>query len=226
MRGPLRAVCTHAFTCLVLQGSLALLLLLPQRLFPAQSGELTAKSERGSEAMAAGRFDEAVAIYADLARALPNDAGPLLNLGMAHSLAGRPRDAVRPLARAVQFGDYEAADPLLEALVKQSPSSADLRLLHGDTSLQAQKIDQAIPALEAALRADPSLLPARASLGRAYIQAGRQADAIPHLKAALLIDEDGTLHYQLARAYQATGQTALAREMLEKYAAFEKAKRK
>jgi predicted Zn-dependent protease len=482
----------------VLRGSLALLLLLPQQLFPAQSGELTAKSERGSQAMAAGRFDEAVAIYADLARALPNDAGPLLNLGMAQSLAGRARDAVRPLARAVQLqpslhpawlflgiayldtgqparavapltravatdplsvkarqmlanayqsleqyenasrelrrlteldrtsasawyglgqshealaqrafdslrraapgsayesllvadvleseenpaeaiellrsaldklprmraarealaelyelagdagraaeerqraaglppldcasakpecefrkgrhneaiaalkgradaeshywrarahnelareafaqlealppspeshafraelyrnqgrhsesvselrqaatlapgdrriqkalamslylsGDYDAAAPLLEALVKQSPSAADLRLLHGDTLLQAQKIDQAIPALEAALRLDPTLLPARASLGRAYLQAGRQADAIPHLKAALLTDEDGTLHYQLARAYQATGQTALAKEMLVKYAAFEKAKRK
>ncbi|HEY4816030.1 MAG TPA: tetratricopeptide repeat protein, partial [Candidatus Acidoferrum sp.] len=58
---------------------------------------------------------------------------------------------------------------------------------------------------------------ARKALARAYIAVGKASDAIPHLRAALAADEDGSLHYQLARAYQATGQTGLAKEMLEDY---------
>jgi Flp pilus assembly protein TadD len=46
---------------------------------------------------------------------------------------------------------------------------------------------------------------------------GQAANAIPHLRAALPIDEDGTLHYQLGRAYQAHGDRELAREMLKTY---------
>ena len=45
------------------------------------------------------------------------------------------------------------------------------------------------------------------------------------ISAALKVDEDGSVHYQLARAYQATGRTAMAKQMLEKYAAIEKARR-
>jgi len=54
-------------------------------------------------------------------------------------------------------------------------------------------------------------------LGLAYLQAGQAANAIPHLRAALPIDENGTLHYQLGRAYQAHGDRDLAREMLKAY---------
>ena len=122
--------------------------------------------------------------------------------------------------------DYESAERLFERLLKLEPKSAELQFMYGDTLLQAQKPETAIAHLEAAARVNPEVLPGRAALARAYLQVGRQADAIPHLKAALEIDEDGSLHYQLARAYQATGQAALAKQMLAKYEAMQKAKSK
>jgi Flp pilus assembly protein TadD len=60
------------------------------------------------------------------------------------------------------------------------------------------------------------MLAARAALGGAHLQAGRPADAIPHLVAAAPTDEDGSLHYQLSRAYQAAGQSEPAAQALRK----------
>ena len=148
-------------------------------------------------------------------------------LKRAQTLAPDDRDIQRELATSYYFNrDYESAERLLERLVKLVPQSAELQFLYGDTLLQAQKPEHAIPPLEAAARANPGVLPGRAALARAYLQVGRQADAIPHLKAALETDEDGSLHYQLARAYQATGQPVLAKQMMAKYEAILKAKSK
>jgi hypothetical protein len=43
------------------------------------------------------------------------------------------------------------------------------------------------------------------------------------LKAALVTDTDGSLHYQLARAYQATSQPDLAQSMLDEYQKMQRA---
>lgn len=147
-------------------------------------------------------------------------------LRRALKLAPDDRRLQRELATSLYLSrDYEAAAPLLRALLAQEPASADVNFLYGDTLLQGQKVADAIPALEAAVRLDPARADARASLGRAYLEVGRHADAIPHLKAALQTDEDGSLHYQLARAYQAAGHADLAKAMLEKYAAIQKARK-
>ena len=148
-------------------------------------------------------------------------------LQKAEKLAPGDRRIQRELATSLYLSrDYEAAAPLLEKLLTQEPESAELNFIYGDTLLQAQKSEQAIPVLEAAVRRDSNLMEARVSLARAYLQLARYADAIPHLKAALATDEDGSLHYQLARAYQATGQAVLAKQMMAKYEAIQKAKSK
>jgi predicted Zn-dependent protease len=46
--------------------------------------------------------------------------------------------------------------------------------------------------------------------------AGDPARALPHLEAARETDEDGSLHYQLSRAYQAQGHAARAEEALRR----------
>jgi len=71
--------------------------------------------------------------------------------------------------------------------------------------------------LKHALARDPKLLAAHKALARAYLAAGSAAQAIPHLQAALATDEDGSLHYQLASAYQASGQPSLSKQALLKY---------
>ena len=113
--------------------------------------------------------------------------------------------------------DYAAALPLFQSLLTAQPASAELNYLTGETLLDLQRAEEAIPLLSRATNRDPTLILARKALARAYLAAGRPGDAVPHLKAALASDEDGSLHYQLARAYQANGQAGLAKDMLEEY---------
>jgi tetratricopeptide (TPR) repeat protein len=114
-------------------------------------------------------------------------------------------------------GDYQTARELLGALLKRQPNSAELNYLLAETLLFMQQAEEAVPLLKKSVELDPKLLAAHGSLANAYLQLGQATRAIPHLKAALGTDEDGSLHYQLARAYQSSGQQEQAKEMLEKY---------
>jgi tetratricopeptide (TPR) repeat protein len=132
----------------------------------------------------------------------------------------RPGDAglQRELAAALFFAkDYKAALPLLEPMLKKEPESAELNFFTGDSLLRLEQPGKAIPYLEAAVRTDANLLPARASLGLALARLDRQADAIGHLEAALAMDDDASLHYALARAYQAAGQADRAKQTMAAY---------
>jgi predicted Zn-dependent protease len=117
---------------------------------------------------------------------------------------------------------FEAADlararQLFQELLESQPESAELNYYLGDILLKSQKPAEALPFLHKAVDHDAGLLPARASLARTYLALGQADKAIPHLKAALSVDEDGSLHYELGRAYQAHGQLALARQTLKQY---------
>jgi predicted Zn-dependent protease len=85
-----------------------------------------------------------------------------------------------------------------------------------------QRADEAIPLLNRAVLHDPKSLAAHKSLARADLAAGKAIEAIPHLKAALPTDDDGSLHYQLAQAYQATGESELAKKALADYQKIER----
>lgn len=129
----------------------------------------------------------------------------------------------KQLAVSLKFSqDYAEALPLLQSLLHGQPGSAELNYLTGETLLDLQRAEEAIPLLSRAVTRDPQLIAAHKALARAYLAAGKAREAIPHLKASLAADQDGSLHYQLARAYQATGQPGLAKEML---AAYEKSQR-
>jgi superkiller protein 3 len=121
------------------------------------------------------------------------------------------------LSSVYRAGDYPAALKLADEQLRENPSSAELNLLKGDILVASQDTAKAIPCLRTALKYDPNLLAAHRALGQAYMQAGLQSDAIPHLQAAASIDEDGSLHYQLARAFQATGKPELAKKALDEY---------
>jgi predicted Zn-dependent protease len=129
------------------------------------------------------------------------------------------------LASLYQARDYAAALPLVEELLRQDPTSAELNLTKGDILLSSEETEKAIPYLKASLKLNPKLLAAHHALGRAYMQVGQPAAAIPHLEAALPIDEDGSLRYQLARAYQSTGQAEAAKKTLQEYQQRQKADR-
>lgn len=113
--------------------------------------------------------------------------------------------------------DYSKALPLFQKLLRQQPASAELNYLTGDTLLDLQRAEEAIPLLKRAVVGDPKSLTAHKSLARADLAAGKALEAIPHLKAALPTDEDGSLHFQLAQAYRASGQSELAKKTLADY---------
>ncbi|UCF39155.1 MAG: tetratricopeptide repeat protein [Acidobacteriota bacterium] len=126
--------------------------------------------------------------------------------------------ARRELALSLYLNrDYDSAKSLVDELLTEEPGSAQLNFLAGDILLYEQLVEASIPFLEKAVQADPSFLGAHSSLGRAYMFLADAEQAIPHLKAALSQDEDGSLRYQLARAYQRTGQRDLARTMMAEY---------
>jgi Flp pilus assembly protein TadD len=64
---------------------------------------IAAHAAEGAAAMQAGRFDDAAMIYEELTSARPNDAGLLMNLGMARYMAGHPEAALGPLQKSVRL---------------------------------------------------------------------------------------------------------------------------
>ena len=127
---------------------------------------------------------------------------------------GHPDFTRELIAAFLQTREYPEAQKLLDAAPAKS---ADLNFLQGDLYLAQQLADQAIPYLKQAAQQDPTLLGAQAALARAFLQAGQPAEALPHATAALSLDSDGSLHFQLARAYQAAGQAEPAKAAMAKY---------
>ena len=139
---------------------------------------------------------------------------------IAEALKLSPGDArlEREYATSLYFArDYAAAIPLLEKEMNRDPKNAEVYFFIGDSYLKQEKPDEAVTYLAAAALYDPKLLPARGSLGVALARTGKQKEAIPHLEAALSVDEDGSVLYQLSRAYQATGESDKARAAVAKY---------
>lgn len=113
--------------------------------------------------------------------------------------------------------NYGSAEPLLKQLLRTDQNSAELTFELGDTLLELDDLKNALPLLAQAVKRDPRMLAAQASLGRADMEAGQIAAAIPHLQAALAADIDGSLYFQLAKAYEETGQAALAKHAREQF---------
>ncbi len=130
---------------------------------------------------------------------------------------GNPRLEHELAVSLFMAADYPAALERAVQLLKADPHSADVNFMAGDSLLRLEQPDKALPYLRAALSSDPSLRAADASLGLALARLGKGAEAVPHLERALELDDDGSLHYQLARAYQAAGAAEKARAVMADY---------
>jgi predicted Zn-dependent protease len=124
----------------------------------------------------------------------------------------------RELAISVYLArDYPRAEKLIGEQLRHDAAAPELHYYLGDIFLNQDKAADALMELQRAVDLDPKLLPAHAVLARALMQAGKSREAIPHLEAAREIDQDGSIHYQLSRAYQADGRTDAARTALARY---------
>jgi len=153
----------------------------------APQTDLAALAGRGRTAMAAGRFDEAAELYARVVKALPDEPGMRLSLGMALSMAGRPAAALEHL---------EAAARLQPAL---APASLFLGMAHMDLGQPAR----AIGPLQRFLAAQPGDLDARRMLADAFVLTGRFEDAVRQLREVTAqATRDPRAWYALGRAYE------------------------
>lgn len=118
--------------------------------------------------------------------------------------------------------DYGKAIPALQKLAAADPSSADLQFMLGESLWRTQRGDEASGYLRRAIELRPDMLPAHADLGLALLQANKPAEAVEHLEKAQSLDDDGSLHYSLARAYQASGNAEGARKSMETYREIQK----
>jgi len=129
----------------------------------------------------------------------------------------------RQLASALfDAQDYQGAMPLAAELLTQEPKSPELNYLLGASLWRTEQAEKALPYLEASVAGPAGNPAAEAALGLALEALNKNAEAIPHLKKALTLDDDGSLHYSLARAYRAAGQTQLAASALDEYQKIQK----
>jgi predicted Zn-dependent protease len=132
-------------------------------------------------------------------------------------MPGNPRAQQELAISLFLANDYRAAFDAVSELLKAGAPSPELNFIAGDSLLRLEDPERAEAYLRAALRADPKMAAAAASLGLALSRLGRNSEAVPLLEKSLELDDDGSLHYQLARAYQAAGESEKARLAMAKY---------
>ena len=145
-------------------------------------------------------YDEAISEYKLALDEAPNDPAALQGLTSAYLFDGKIEDAVKTATAALSL----------------KPNDPELNLLFGEALVAQRKYQEAEAPLQKSLSGKPQLLPqAHALLGQVYAGLGRVSEAIANLKLGLDADEDGSFHYQLARLYRQTGDTAAAAAAME-----------
>jgi tetratricopeptide (TPR) repeat protein len=175
------------------------------------------------------QLPESVQIHALKAQTFQDHRQPLEAVGewkAALKLAPDDGQIKRELAAALfSAKDYQGVMPLVEELLAQAPKEAELNYLMGASLWRTEQAEKGLPYLELAVQEDANLLPAEAALGLALAALNKDAQGIPHLKKALALDDDGSMHYSLARAYRAAGEIKLASEAMQEYQKIQKQNR-
>src|ERR1700682_2287933 len=153
----------------------------------SQSDDLAAKSQRAQEFMAEGKFADAVPLYRELNLAVPNNAGLLLNLGMALHMAGEEHKSI----------------PQLEAAVKLDPKLAPAWLFLAAARLQLGQAPSAIQAVQTVLSLQPDHPGALEILAAALLSLNRAAEAAEQYRKLADVDpESAPAWYGLGRSYE------------------------
>lgn len=168
---------------------------------PGQGEALAATAQRGREAMEAGRYREAIAVYRDLVKALPDLPGLKMNLGMAHYMAGQFQEAI----------------PSLEAAVKGDPDLTAGWLFLGASQQHLGRSAKAIAPLQKYLQKEGKDPKARQFLGDAFLAVQRFHDAIEQFQNLSKLDPGNPrAWYGLGKSFE--GLAARAFERLERIA--------
>ena len=168
----------------------------------ARAGEIDANSTRmhgllGDVFREQRRWDDAEAEYRKAVALDPN--GHNARLGLAITL----------------FTELKTDDALSidESLLAEDAANPGANLLAGEIFVQRNQFSEAEPYLLKCANLMPELVPRyHALLGRVYAETDRIHEAMAEYKLGLSTDENGSIHYQLARLYQKSGNKAAAQE--------------
>lgn len=170
----------------------------------ARAGELDPDAPRlhvliGDAFRQQRRWSDAEAEYRKAVSLDPTSRAARLSLGIVLFTELRTEEA------------FEVNKPLLAEM----PQDPEANLLAAEILVQEHKFEAAEPYLFHCQNIKPELVPrVHILLGQVYAETGRLADAIAEYNLGITTDEDGSLHYQLARLYQKTGnQNAAAEEI-------------
>jgi tetratricopeptide (TPR) repeat protein len=146
------------------------------------------------------RFEDAQVEYQNALAITPNDPAALI--GLASAYFGN--------------GNIEKTKETAQLALKQTPDDPELNLLMAEALVSTYRFDDAEPYLQKALSAKPQMLPhVHALLGQVYAHTGKTQQAIDQILLGIQTDEDGSLHYQLARLYRSSGDIKAAVTAIE-----------
>jgi len=132
----------------------------------------------------------------------------------AVALDPRSRGARLSLAIALftELKDDEAL-AIDKALLAENPDDPEANLLAGEILVQTHQFSEAEAYLAKCRNLKPEFMPRwHVLMGQVYAETNRIPEAIAEYKQGLSSDEDGSVHYQLARLYQRTGDRSAAEE--------------
>jgi tetratricopeptide (TPR) repeat protein len=110
----------------------------------------------------------------------------------------------------------DLAHEMIQNALVQNPSDAEANYIMGEVLLAEHKYSDAEPFLQAGLAANAQLVPRiHALLGQIYASEGNTKRAIDEYKLGLSSDDDGSVHFQLGRLYQKSGEAKLAAAAFE-----------
>jgi predicted Zn-dependent protease len=165
-----------------------------------RAGEIDANSPRmhvllGDVFREEHRWDEAEAEYRKAVALDPKNSNARLNLAITLFAELKTDDAFN----------------LDESLLAEDGTDPEANLLAGEILVQRNQFLEAEPYLLKCTNLKPELVPRyHALLGRVYAEIDRVQPAIAEYKLGLSTDEDGSIHYQLARLYRKSGNKAEA----------------
>ena len=127
------------------------------------------------------------------------------------------RSARLGLATALaENGDREGALAADKGLLLKNPDDPEANLLVGEILVQQDEYTEAEVYLNRVHGIQPESLPhLHALLGEVYAHTDRVPEAMSELKLGLANDVDGSLHFQLGRLYQKTGDKKAAAEAFQ-----------
>ena len=136
-----------------------------------------------------------------------------------HALAMAPGDPAAMLGLASTYlsnNNNEKAEETARMALQQSPNDPELNLLMADALVARYKYGEAEPFLLKCFNVKPQVLShVHALLGKVYAETGRTQNAIDQLKMGESGDENGSIHYLLARLYRQMGDSKDASEAME-----------